>query len=275
MRETPHTNWARGANNKYPMNREKFDPIALSTIGILFPIYSIYWIFNHFTLDSIAVLYVTSWYTAIHVTLFAHRSWAHKSWIPNRAVKLYGLFMFSLLFVGNSLGWVSIHREHHRYTDTEKDPHSPYYKSRLRIHFLSYLNKVKIQYMADLLKDKDHIFFAKYYWHINFILFLILFLIDNTYLSFWIAVLGINIIKMHTINSLGHKTPWFLLPIKNNSTSSNSVILALLNINSGEAWHKNHHEDPKNWKFGKQWYEIDPPSWVISLLVFLKLAKLN
>lgn len=256
------------------MNREKFDPYALSIIGILFPIYSVYWIATHFNVENVLILYLTSFYTAMHVTLFAHRAWTHKAWQPHRIVNLYGLLMFSLLFVGNSLGWVSVHREHHRYTDTEKDPHSPYFKSRLKIHFFSYFNSFKIQYITDLIKTKEHVFFAKYYWHINSLLFFVLFLIDPAWLSFWIAVLGINIIKMHTINSLGHKTPKVLLPIEDNSTSSNSLLLALININSGEAWHKNHHDDPKNWKFGKRWYEIDPPSWIIRFLVFLRLAKI-
>ncbi len=255
------------------MNREKFDPYALSTIGIVFPIYSLYWIITNFYFESILLLYLTSFYTAMHVTLFAHRAWSHKAWIPNKLVNLYGLIMFSLLFVGNSLGWVSVHREHHRYTDTEKDPHSPYFKSRLRIHFLSYFNSFKIQYATDLIRTKEHVFFAKYYWHFNGIILLLLFLIDPSWLSFWIAVLGINIIKMHTINSLSHNTPKFLIPIANTDTSSNSILLALLNINSGEAWHKNHHQDPKNWNFGRKWYEIDPPSWVIRSLVFLKMAK--
>jgi len=256
------------------MSREKIDPYLLSSIGIIFPIYSLYWIANHFAIESIAILYIVSFYTAMHVTLFAHRAWSHKAWQPNKVVNLYGLTMFSLLFVGNSLGWVSVHREHHRYTDTEKDPHSPYFKSRLRIHFLSYFNPLKIQYVTDLIRTKEHIFFAKYYWHINGFLFLLLYLIDPTLFSFWIAVLGINIIKMHTINSLAHNTPKILLPINNTATSSNSVLLALLNINSGEAWHKNHHDDPKNWNFSKQWYQIDPPSWIIRLLVFSRLAKI-
>lgn len=257
------------------MNRATIDPIILSAVAITFPIVSILWIFLNLNLESILTLYLTSWFTAIHVTLFAHRAWTHKAWIPNLVVKIYGLFMFTVLLVGNSIGWVSVHREHHRHTDTDKDPHSPYFKSRLQIHFLSYFNEIKIQYITDLMRDKHQLFFAKHYWTINLILFLVLLLIDPNLLFFWIAVLGVNVIKMHTINSLGHNTPGFLLPINNTAGSSNSLILALININNGEAWHKNHHEDPKNWNFSKRWYEIDPPAWIIRLLVFTRLAKFN
>jgi stearoyl-CoA desaturase (delta-9 desaturase) len=96
--------------------------------------------------------------------------------------------------------------------------------------------------------------------------------ISIDFLLFWIAVIGLTIFKLHIINSLSHATPKFLIPMNNGTNISNSLLLGVLFVNSGEAWHKNHHDDPKNARFGKQWYQIDMPFLLIKLLVFCKLA---
>jgi fatty-acid desaturase len=41
----------------------------------------------------------------------------------------------------------------------------------------------------------------------------------------------------------------------------------------GEPWHANHHEDPKNWRFGKHWYQIDLGAVLIRTSVALKIAE--
>ena len=52
-----------------------------------------------------------------------------------------------------------------------------------------------------------------------------------------------------------------------------SLILAL--TNPGECWHKNHHDDPKNYRIGKRWYEIDPPAALIEIFEKLGWAKIK
>jgi fatty-acid desaturase len=51
--------------------------------------------------------------------------------------------------------------------------------------------------------------------------------------------------------------------------------MVLLNINNGEAWHKNHHQNAANYRFSQRWYEIDPPARIIELLVYCKLAEIK
>lgn len=257
------------------LNRTFLDPIILSTIGIISPIISLYWIFNNFNLISFCSLIIVAWLVGINTTIFAHRCWTHKSWQPNKVLNLFGLTLFTVTMIGNSIGWVSVHREHHRYSDTDKDPHSPYFKSRWRIQFLPYFNKVKLQYVMDLTRDKIHVWFAKYYWYVVTSWIVILYTISIEALMFWFAVVGISSMKMLSINSLGHKTPKFLLPIGDCNHSTNSVILALLNINNGEAWHRNHHEDPASYRFGKKWYQVDPAARIIELFDLFKLAKIT
>lgn len=250
--------------------RLKIDRLVLTAGGILFPVYSVVWIYYNFNLQSLSTLILVEWILAMSVTMFAHRAWSHKSWTPSRYLNILGLLIFTISFVGASISWVAVHREHHKHTDTNKDPHSPYFNNRLKIQFLSTLIKFKIEYAIDLLRSKEHLWFARNYWNINILLFLILFLISPALLSFWIACLGICIFRMHTVNSLAHKTP-----LSNQTGSTNSFWLILIHLHNGEALHKNHHINPKSYKFSKHWYQIDPPAVIIEILQLFKLAKIN
>lgn len=257
------------------LSRSNIDPVLLSAIGILFPIWTVFWLVTNWAWSTFFIVLLTSWFIGIHITMFAHRAWCHRSWQPNLALKWYGLVVFSLCLVGNSIGWVGIHREHHAHSDTDKDPHSPYYKSRWTIQFLSYFNHVKTKYIVDLGRDDHHILFYRWYWLINAIWISILAIIDPVILGYWIAAIGLTVFKLHSVNSLSHRTPWFLLPIHNVESSSNSILLALLNINNGEAWHKNHHQAATNYRFGHAWYEVDPPARIIEILSWCKLANIK
>jgi len=258
------------------LNRTFWEPYVLSAAALVLPLYSLSWIINNFDFIHLLTIYLSALFLGTHISVFMHRVWCHKSWVPSKLFNLYGLLMCTLTLSGNTLGWVAIHREHHRYTDTAKDPHSPYHKSRLRVQFLTYLCEVKLKYVVDLARDKNHIFFAKYYWYINAIAWLILWLISPAALAFWFAMLGIITVKLNLVNTLLHKTPAFLLPQYTSPTSlaTNSIILGLLFI-SGEPYHANHHDDPHNYDFSTHWYQLDFGAYLIRVAVLLGLGKLN
>jgi stearoyl-CoA desaturase (delta-9 desaturase) len=259
--------------NNMVLDRVKIEPWLLSTVGITSLIISVYWIANNFNFSSITILLITVYALGINLTIFAHRAWSHRSWVPKKYLNILGLFLFTITMVGTSIGWAAVHRQHHRHADTERDPHSPYFKSRLWIQFCTYFTPIKIQYAPDLAKDPTHAWFARYSWVINAVWLLSLYFISPELLLFWIAVLGLTINKMHSINAWGHNTPAWLLPVGGNNKGSNSVVLVMLNINNGDAWHRNHHDDPANYRYGRKWYELDPAARTIELLVTLNLAK--
>src|SRR6185295_11725890 len=77
------------------------------------------------TVENLAVLATIYWLHAVGITLGYHRYFSHRSFKTSRA------FQFVLAFLGTTtvqkgvLWWASQHRLHHRYADTERDPHSP------------------------------------------------------------------------------------------------------------------------------------------------------
>lgn len=216
---------------------------------IVFPLYSLYWCATHFSVEPLLLLYVSIVLGGLHISLFVHRAWSHRSWSPTkRWLNLYGLFIHTIGFTGSSLFWVSVHRKHHRLEDTPNDPHSPYYMSRWKIVLWPKFG-VDLSYISDLLKDPDHKFFAQYYWHINVAWWILLASINPAFLSFWIAYIGAYGFKTRLINNIGHADPV-------NKSSTNRPIFAYLYLD-GEPWHRNHSTDPSNWRIGRKWYEVD------------------
>ncbi|CAL2255994.1 unnamed protein product [Prunus armeniaca] len=79
----------------------------------------------HFTWPAFWVACALYLVTGLGVTLSFHRNLAHKSFrIPKWLEYLFAYFGV-LSLQGSPIEWVSSHRYHHQFTDTEKDVHSP------------------------------------------------------------------------------------------------------------------------------------------------------
>ena len=51
---------------------------------------------------------------------------------------------------------------------------------------------------------------------------------------------------------------------KTGDESRNSWIANLATM--GEGWHNNHHANSKAWNTQENWWEFDPPAWIIRLI---------
>ena len=57
-------------------------------------------------------------------TASAQRYWCHKSYKANTPLRLLLAILQTLTLHMPIYDWVAIHRVHHKFTDTEKDPHN-------------------------------------------------------------------------------------------------------------------------------------------------------
>ena len=64
--------------------------------------------------------------TIAAVTLYLHRSQAHRSVEFHPAINHFFRFWLWLTTGMVTRQWVAIHRKHHRFTEQEGDPHSPH-----------------------------------------------------------------------------------------------------------------------------------------------------
>lgn len=224
--------------------------------------------FNRYLLLCSFILFLfignaEQWLIAISVYLFKgllgtaviHRGLTHKAFKMRKWVE-YPLAAISLAGTSASVvGWVAIHREHHRYSDTEKDPHSPVHMPRYNVQFMVFKKPVNSFYAADLLKIKFYRKLHQYHWLLTIIPMLILFLIDPwAPLYAWLVPNFIQSQAGTTVNHVNH-SKFGYRNFDTKDQSYNNWITGILCL--GEGWHNNHHNDPGNANFGFKWWEFD------------------
>ena len=194
-----------------------------------------------------------------------HRLLSHKSYDPPKWWIYLGTLFGTLGGTGSSIAWCAVHREHHRFTDTEKDPHSPHHHGFWRVQFLSMFHNPHVKYVPDLLRSSFHINMHKYYWLIHAFYALALYTIDPFALVY--AWLFPSFILWHagsSINTWSHTIGWQNHDSKD--TSTNHWLTGIFVW--GEGWHNNHHYNPTQMRFGEKWYQIDITYYALRLLGF-------
>jgi len=196
-----------------------------------------------------------------------HRYLAHKSFPTNRFVKRLILFFGILSGQGSPLTWVAIHRGyHHRHADTDKDLHSPihgflssYITWMFRIKRLSYSS------VKDLRKDQDIIFAHNHFVKIFLLTNLLIICISvNLWLYLFILPAWVAFQTISITTSFNHIE---FLGYKNYPTSDRSInCIWLWPFILGDAWHNNHHGNPKTSNMKIRWWELDPTFWIIKII---------
>ncbi|CAH2232945.1 jg16756 [Pararge aegeria aegeria] len=59
------------------------------------------------------------------ITAGAHRLWSHRAYKAKMPLQIILMVCNSLAFQNTVIHWVRDHRMHHRYSDTDADPHNP------------------------------------------------------------------------------------------------------------------------------------------------------
>ena len=174
------------------------------------------------------------------MTMTYHRLLSHKSWVcPKPLEYLFSLFA-TIGLTGSAISWVAIHRKHHAFADTEKDPHSPKYKGWFWSHYLSMFAKVDIKYASNLLRESFYTFQHKHYLTINLIYGIILYIMDPFAIVYaWLVPAMILWNLGSSIVSISHR---------NGSCNTDTLLSFLV---WGEGYHVEHHKNPKQYKFGK------------------------
>lgn len=168
-----------------------------------------------------------------------HRYFTHSSFETNKFWHYFLLFCSSIVTLGSTVAWTSVHLKHHRYSDTEKDSHSPKHKGRLKVFFGYFFDvyDVEPRYAIRLLKYPEHKFVHKYYFKLIF-LYVLLLLLINPILIFplWVFPTIFSIMMGGIVNVFNH---W------NGEVSDNKLIAWTV---AGEGWHKYHHSHATAWK---------------------------
>jgi stearoyl-CoA desaturase (delta-9 desaturase) len=233
-------------------------------------------------MDKIIYTLIVTHITIISVTLFLHRSQAHRGIYFHPIISHFMRFWLWLTTGMNTKAWVAIHRKHHRYCETQDDPHSPHVYGIFKVLFAGawlYANAANDKQMIssygvgtpnDWVENK---IYTPHPWLGVFIMLLINLLIFGYwgFLIWGIQMIWIPFWAAGVVNGLGH---WW--GYKNGVTKDKSKNISPFGIIiGGEELHNNHHLEPKNPKLSRRWFEFDL-GWVwFNIFKMLGLAKLT
>ena len=220
--------------------------------------------------------------TIMCVTLFLHRSQAHKG-VQFHPILNHSMRFWLWLTTGMiTKQWVAIHRKHHRFSDLPGDPHSPHVYGIWNVLFkgaLLYNNASKDsttiqQYGAGTPDDwiERNVYSAHSRLGITLLLGINLLCFSWWGFLIWgIQMIWIPFWAAGVVNGIGHWTGY-----RNGITKDHSRNISPIGIIiGGEELHNNHHLDPANPKLSRRWFEFDIGWMWFKLFEFLRLAKLR
>ena len=225
-------------------------------------------------------LLVVTQLTIFAVTLYLHRSQAHRGVDFHPVVAHFFRFWTWLTTSMITKEWAAIHRKHHAKCETEDDPHSPMHKGLGNVLWKggdmyreARRDRASIEQYGKGSPD-DWIEHHLYTPHanlgpmlmllVNFMLFgawgVAIWAIQMAWIPFWAA--GV-------INGLGH---WW--GYRNFETTDTATNLSPWGVwIGGEELHNNHHAFPSSAKFALRRWEFDIGWAAIKLMASVRLAK--
>lgn len=201
--------------------------------------------------------------SCLGITVTFHRFLTHRSfkfrwkWME----KLFILFG-SLAGTGSAIGWVAVHKAHHKHSDTEHDPHGPV--TGWRNFFNDYDDDVDYMSVKHLVKDKYLYFLHKHGLLILLAFYICLFIIGGINAVIFIGIIpqALTIFISASCNYFAHITGY--KSYETGDDSRNTWWLALPTW--GDSWHNNHHAKPHLYSFQHKWWEFDISGSIISLI---------
>ena len=225
------------------------------------------WALFNFSWTNLAVTIAVWWIAGSWgIGMGYHRLLTHRGFKAPRWLERFLATCGTLAVQSGPVAWVTTHRIHHAFTETDKDPHSPrngtYWAHIGWIFRGTAQNQPQTavrKYSPDLIRDPYLVFIEKYYWVTTVIAAAILFAIGGLSMVLC-AIFFRTVVGWHftwLVNSATHL--WGSRRFDTRDDSRNNGLIAAVTF--GEGWHNNHHAYPRSARHGLTWREFDP-NWV-------------
>ncbi|MCF2530002.1 acyl-CoA desaturase [Yinghuangia soli] len=234
---------------------------------------------------DVALMFVMYGITGHGITIGFHRYFTHGSFKAGRKVRIALAIAGNMAVQGPLVRWVADHRKHHKFSDQEGDPHSPWkYGSGVRAlskgmwwAHMGWLFDVEQtpqdKYAPDLLKDDDMVRVSRQFpfWVAVSLLFpalaggLITWSWQGAVTAFfWAGLVRVGLLHHVTwsINSICHAVG--NQPFRSRDKSGNVWWLAIPSM--GESWHNLHHADQTAARHGVLRGQIDSSARIIRIM---------
>jgi stearoyl-CoA desaturase (Delta-9 desaturase) len=221
------------------------------------------WVWGLLNWQTVVIGIAFYLFSGLGIAMGFHRYFTHGSFRSKRAFKVALGVAGSMAIEGPILDWVSDHRRHHKYSDKEGDPHSPWRfgedwkaltKGMAWAH-MGWLFDRDItshqKYSPDWLADRDIVKMHKMFGPLVAATLLLPALIGGLWTMsiggaliafFWASLVRVSFLHHVTwsINSICHT--FGKREFEARDKSKNVAWLAVLSF--GESWHNLHHADP-------------------------------
>ena len=231
---------------------------------------------------DVVIALVFYWLTGLGVTVGFHRYFTHGSFKARTGLRVALAVFGTMAIEGPVFNWVADHRRHHKYSDREGDPHSPWRygddakalaKGLAWAHMLWLFDENKTsqeKFIPDLLADRRLQRVHKLFPLIVATSLLLPALIGGLWgLSwhgaltafFWASLVRVALLHHVTwaINSICHTFGAEEFEVRDKS--KNVAWMAIASF--GESWHNLHHADPTCARHGALKGQLDPSARVI------------
>lgn len=238
----------------------------------------------------ILIFFLVHWFLSLFCqTFFLHRYASHKMFSMSKGWERF-FYMLTFLTQGSSFlnprAYAIMHRMHHTYSDTQKDPHSPHFFKDIwsmmiqtKNMYMDYVHrKVEPEEafrgnypewpLIDRIGDKwvTRIFFGLAYF-----LFYLKFA-TNPFLFLLLPIEWLmGPVQGAIVNWCGHKYGYANYDNKDHSKNTLPLDFFLM----GELFQNNHHKSPNRPNFAKRWFEFDPTFPVMIILSKLGIIKMR
>ncbi|GFS45165.1 acyl-CoA desaturase [Trichonephila inaurata madagascariensis] len=249
-----------------------------SLYGVYLMFTSAMWQTNLFA----AFLYLMS---GIGVTAGAHRLWSHRSYKARLPLRIFLAFIFTVAFENDIFEWARDHRVHHKYSETDADPHNA--KRGFFFAHIGWLlcrkhpeviKKGKAIDLSDLMADPVVRFHRKHYVPLVVLSCFVLptlvpmYLWGETFMnSLFVATLFrfcFTLNQTWLVNSAAHM--WGNRPYDVNINPRENTWVALGAV--GEGFHNYHHTFPYDYATSEYGIKLNLTTTFIDVMAWLGLA---
>ncbi|MFC9927696.1 acyl-CoA desaturase [Streptomyces sp. NPDC127190] len=220
--------------------------------------------------------------SGLGITVGFHRHFTHGSFKARRPLRIALALAGSLAVQGPLITWVADHRKHHKFSDRDGDPHSPWRygrtpralaKGMLHAH-VGWLFETEHasprQYAPDLVRDRALMLISRRFGLLVLASIALPALLGAVLTRSWQGALTaffwaglVRICLVHhvtwSVNSICHVTG--ARPFRSRDRSGNVWWLAPLSF--GESWHNLHHADPTSARHGVLTGQLDASARLI------------
>ena len=237
---------------------------------------------------AIALFFLSHWWGSVFFqTLFHHRYASHRMFTMGRRTERV-IHLLAYMFQGSSYldvrAYALLHREHHAFSDTPRDPHSP--TNHGNVFTMMWATNERYQAYAQRKREPEARFLggipewpwldrlgrswtARIGWMGFYTAFYLVF--ATAWWQFLLLPVHFAMGPVHgaIVNWWGHRLGY--RNFESRDQSRNTLVFDVLTM--GELFQNNHHHSSRNANFAHRWFEIDPAFQLMRLMAKVGIIR--